>query len=231
MKQLHAGATTGLLLQGVQALLNDESFSFKTEPAVAAHMTAEQVLAWIPEHDDDMSQFESKLVKSLSTCMQVRAKSQKMQREKMWTNYHALRTSTAYSNEWQTFLKSSTSVSKVSPIFCQYVGNFVFKELIRLHHPIAESTGNISIQRLTYEETNALRYAAGYIPRALKKKLQTSTHPLKTDIQLCIQDLLDDSDEDQNDSQDWLQLIDRGGLTHVNNTTFEMFIAMEYELR
>ena len=149
----------------------------------------------------------------------------------MWTSYHALRTSITYRSDWQTFLKSSVSVSKVSPIFCQYIGNFVFKELIRLHHPIAESTESNSIQHLTYEEINALRYAAGYIPRALKKKLLKSTHPLKKDIQLCILDLLDDGDEDQNDSQDWLQLINRGGLTRVNNTTFEMFVAMEYELR
>ena len=42
---------------------------------------------------------------------------------------------------------------------------------------------------------------------------------------------IDDGDEDMNDSQDWLLLIDRGGLTHVNTTTFEMFVAMEYELR
>ena len=54
---------------------------------------------------------------------------------------------------------------------------------------------------------------------------------MKEDIQLCILDLLNDGDEDQSDSQDWLQLIDRGGLTRVNNTTFEMFVAMEHELR
>ena len=162
--------------------------------------------------------------------MQSRAKSQKTRWERIWTSYHALCTSITYRSDWQTFLKSSVSVTKVSPIFCQYVGNFVFKELIRLHHPIAELTGSNSIQRLTYEETNALRYAAGYIPWALKKKLLKSTHPLKKDIQLCILDLLD-GDEDQNDSQDWLQLIDRGGLTRVNTTTFEMLVAIEYELR
>ena len=76
-----------------------------------------------------------------------------------------------------------------------------------------------------------MRYAAGYIPWALKKKLSKSRHPLKEDIQLCILDLLDDGDDDENDSQDWLQLIDQGGLTCVNNTTFEMFVALEYELR
>ena len=52
MKQLYTGATTGLLVKGVQALLNDNSFSFKTEPAVAAHKTAKQVTAWIPEQGE-----------------------------------------------------------------------------------------------------------------------------------------------------------------------------------
>ena len=38
-------------------------------------------------------------------------------------------------------------------------------------------------------------------------------------------DLLNDGDEEKDGSQDWLQLIDRGGLTHVNNNTFEMFVV------
>lgn len=225
------GTTTGLLLKGVQALLEDKSFSLKTDPAMLAHNTAQQLLDWIPGHEQEVAKFEKKLVTSLCTCMQVRAKSQKVRREKMWTSYHALRTSTGYRSDWQTFLASSISVSKVSPIFCQYVGNFIFKELIRVHHPITESPKSNSSQPLTYEETNALRYAAGYIPRALRKKLSKSRHPLKDDIQLCLFDLLDDGDEEANDSQDWVQLINRGGLTRVNHTTFEMFVAMEYELR
>ena len=131
---------------------------------MAAHKTAEQLLAWIPGHEEDVTKFEKNLVTSLCTCMQTRAKSQKIPRERMWTSYHALRTSITYHSDWQTFLASSISVSKMSPIFCQYIGNFIFEELIRVHHPITESAESNSIQRLTYEETNALRYAAGYIP-------------------------------------------------------------------
>ena len=75
----------------------------------------------------------------------------------------------------------------------------------------------------------ALRYAAGCVPRMLKKKLKKSTHPLREDILLCLLDLLDDVDENE-ESTEWIQLINRGGLTLVNNTTFEVFVAMEYEL-
>ena len=76
-----------------------------------------------------------------------------------------------------------------------------------------------------------IRYAAGYVPRALKHKLLKSTHPLKDDLQLCLYDLLNDGDEDVNESGDWVNLLDRGGLAHINNDTFEVFRAMEYELR
>ena len=68
----------------------------------------------------------------------------------------------------------------------------------------------------------------------MKKKLSTSTHPLKKDIILCISDLLaDDGDEedDDDDSHDWVDLVDRGGLTLVNNKTFDVFVAIEYEVR
>ena len=200
-----SSGNAGLLAKGVQALLKDESFALKTEPAMAARKIAEHLCDWIPGHQDEVSQFEAKLVDSLSTCMQSRAKSQKVRREKMWTRYHTLRTSTTYHTEWQVFLTSRASISAVSPMFYQYVCNFIFKELIFEHFPITESTGSQPIQPLTYDEINALRYAAGYIPRALKKKLLKSAHPLKEDLQLCILDLLDDGDEERNDeSQDWI---------------------------
>ena len=99
--------------------------------------------------------------------------------------YHALHTSTGYHSNWPSFLASNISVSKVSPIFCRYVGNFIFKELIQVHHPITKSPKSNSSQPLTYKEIYALRYAAGYIPQALRKKLSKSRHPLKDDIQLC----------------------------------------------
>ena len=150
----------------------------------------------------------------------------------MWTSYHSVRTSESYLSDWQAFLQKSDNVF-VSSIFCQYIGDYVFKQLIKLHYPLDESSeGAVAgCSMLTYEERNALQYAAGYVPRALKKKLNKSAHPLKEDLQLCLLDLLDDGDEDSYESQDWVHLINRGGLTRINSNTFELFVAMEYELR
>ena len=115
--------TTGLLFKEVRAVLEDKSFSLKTDPAMLAHDTAEQLLDWIPGHEEEVAKFEKELVTSLCICMQARAKSQKVYRKKLWISYHTLRTSTGYGSNWQTFLTSSISISKVSPIFCQYVGD------------------------------------------------------------------------------------------------------------
>ena len=55
------------------------------------------------------------------------------------------------------------------------------------------------------------------MPWALQGKLRKSAHPLKDQLTLCLLDLLDDGDEEHDSSCNWIQMIDRGGLTHVNN--------------
>ena len=66
----------------------------------------------------------------------------------------------------------------------------------------------------------ALRYAAGYVPRSLLKKLPKSTNPIKQGLQLCLWDLLDHEHEGGT-AESWIQAVDRGGLTRVNEMTFQ----------
>ena len=221
----------GLVMKGVSALLADDSFRIASAPARSAHETADCVYKWIQEHQDQTTTFEKQLTESLNSCIKVRKSSQKLNRGKMWSSYHSVRTSDSYISAWRAFLQKSGN-STFSPIFCQYVGDQVFKELIKLHCPLESSEATATAHSaLTYEEINAIRYAAGYVPRALKKKLTKSAHPLKEDLQLCLLDLLDDGDEESNESQDWIASINRGGLTRINHNTFELFLAMEHELR
>ena len=85
---------------------------------------------------------------------------------------------------------------------------------------------------LSYEEENALRYASGYIPRSLRKKLETSSHPLKEELILCLMDLTEDQEDEFTDrSEDWTNTIDRGGLKHVNNNTYRVMHAIEMCVR
>ena len=65
----------------------------------------------------------------------------------------------------------------------------------------------------------------------MKKKLPKSSHPLKEDLGLCLRDLLDDGDDDQQESKEWVEAVDHGGLTRINNITFKLFWEMEKALR
>ena len=105
----------------------------------------------------------------------------------------------------------------------------LLEELVKLASPIDEQDSS-EVKNLNEMEMNALRYAAGYVPRSLFKKFKKSADPLKRELQLCLWDLLDDENEGGT-ADDWVDAIDRGGLTRVNEMTFQVFLAMELELR
>ena len=80
----------------------------------------------------------------------------------MWPSYHAARTSKTNLAIWASLL--SPVAVKSSPIFCQYVGNVMFKALITRHYPLKDFVvSSDRLELLTIEETYSLRYAAGFI--------------------------------------------------------------------
>ena len=143
---------------------------------------------------------------------------------------NCVHTSEKYIALWRQFLQRAVGVSSCA-IFYQHVGDFMIKELIKEHFPVCSSTRVDHEPVLNMYEANTLRYAAGYIPRALRKKLQKSAEPLKDQLILCLLDLLDDGKDEHVESHEWIDNIDRGGLCHINNTCYLLFQAMELEIR
>lgn len=217
-------------MKGVEALLVDKSFTLPSVLARSAYTTGEQFLKWIETNKDKACRVEKEIAKMLCTCFGRKRKKQAKYREVMWSTYHTLRTSVQYCDVWKNVLKEIAGTDS-SCTFYQYVGHFMFKELIKIHHPVVSKDQDQALPPLNYRETNALRYVSGYIPRLLRKRLQKSTHKLREDLKLCIFDLLDDGDEVEDSSKDWLKSIDRGGLTRVNNATYDVFFAIEHEIR
>ena len=69
-----------------------------------------------------------------------------------------------------------------------------------------------------YEEACALRFAEGYVCRAMWKKFK-----FNTDVLAAIDELIDFSygeEEDLDCSNNWMKLATRGGLIFVKNTTY-----------
>ena len=218
---------------GVESILKDESFTVPSQTARNVINIAKDMKKWIeqPENNAEITRFEENLMKSIESCFTYKGKIPKKQREKMWSAYHTLRTSTNYLSLWKKFCK--TVGTEASPIFCQYIGDHVLKEQAKLKYPISD-TSRIETEEaeLTYEERNGLRYAAGYVPRSLKKKLYRSSHQHKEVLISLLRNLLDERNDDfDDDSTNWIDLIDRGGLKRINNDTYQLFVALEMQLR
>jgi len=148
----------------------------------------------------------------------------------MWAKFHKMRTSKEFTSHWTKFLQEEVGVC-ACPIFFQHITTTIFNEKVRGKFPITATQLTSQEPSLSYEEMTALRYAAGYIPRHLKKRLTKSAHPLKNELTLCLLDPLQDEEDNIFHSADWVNAVDRGGLKHVNNATYHVFLAMELEIR
>ena len=229
----------GNLLKGIYALLEDKSFLLPTRPAQLVLKTAKLLLEWAPSHILEIECFDKDMAHLFSSCF-PKQRAKKGFKGSIWQKYHMLRTSDTYISLWRRFIQTSIGVD-LSPIFIQYVGHHGFKEALKNQFPVE----HIYVDRagvhneLTYQELNAVRYAAGFVPRALKKSLlkklkqRPTANKATQDYILCLESLIsnDDDNEQQHCSSDWVNSINRGGLACVNNMTFELFFTMECVLR
>ena len=173
--------------------------------------------------------FATQLVHELMSCFPATSLAQTAAREKMWSKYHELRTSADFHSKWKRLVKEGIGCEP-TPILYQYITDKAFERLIEEHCTLPNKSICLQKPTLTYEERNALRYAAGYIPKALHKKIERSSHPIKKELLVCLEDITQ-HDGIRDDSQDWVQCIDRGGLKHVNSNMYMLLVAMEEEMQ
>ena len=79
-----------------------------------------------------------------------------------------------------------------------------------------------------------MRYIAGYVCKKvrIRRSIETSLRPNKTELLKCVEGLLSDGDEDdESPSADWVDVVDRGGLLRVKEGTYMLFCDMEEEVR
>ena len=106
-------------------------------------------------------------------------------------------------------------------VFIQTLTSETFEQLLSERICAAKTTqcGSDEVQ-FTYEEENAIRYMAGFVVRRLQKQLDAK------DINMLIES--DEATISDANSTEWINLIDRGGLVHVNDTCYQLFLAIEH---
>ena len=76
-----------------------------------------------------------------------------------------------------------------------------------------------------------LRYVAGYVCRKIIAKLESSSCFNRDDLILCVHNMRSDGGQENNMGEDWVNAIDRGGLWHVTDLSYDLFYAMEEVIR
>ena len=108
--------------------------------------------------------------------------------------------------------------------------------MIQQHYKISSDhneVDDIDTHNITQHEGNALRYAAGYVCRQIRKKIERGKHALKEELILCLMSLTKGGEfaEANGTDEEWLNAIDRGGLWHVRENTYSLFCALETQVQ
>ena len=82
---------------------------------------------------------------------------------------------------------------------------------------------------LTAEEDNAIRYVCGYVASTLIKKFKKIKEEPSVQFVECLGSMgsIGDDSSYLKYTSEWLESIDRGGLFHTNDNTFQLFRAIE----
>ena len=117
--------------------------------------------------------------------------------------------------------------------FFQHITDLIFQSMIKTHYrnPPAETAATTSISPT---EGNALRYAAGYICQYLCSKRRRGSSPDKEELIVCLEQLVRGDGEGDGECElagEWTALVNRGWLWKVRDTTFQVFCALEEEVR
>ena len=194
--------------------------------AVAAREAASILLAGCRQQE--YAEFARKMVRELTSCFRTQY-SGKREREVMWGKFHQLRSSPTYKQIWDKYIENVTGKA-TSPIFPQLITQHMFEQLVVKRFAVAEAEKD-SVTSLTHIEKNVLRYTAGYVCRTVKKDVEKSKRKDKEELLFCLMELSGDEGDEDRGTEDWTNARDRGGLWHISDMAFDLFCAIEEEVR
>ena len=225
-----------MLKRAIEAIVRDESFHLAVEPAATALQVAQGLLVHAEKPGRVFTDFEKKLLSRLQDVLkESHSLSLRTRRIRYWRNFHQLRISQEFSSLWEEFLQ--TVELQAEPAFYQEASDQIFEALVKEKLPAAvqvvpleEATSKPELlDSLSSEDLNAIRYVAGYVLRKVIEKVDANEE-VKKFLRSCIVEP-GAPKEDLLGSDEWTSSCDRGGLIHVTDATFLLFLAMEDEAR
>ena len=178
-----------MLLQAVQEVMSDEGFQLPSPLAAAA---SKCVLSWSrdPNNHHIFEAFANSLHAKLHKAFEVPARKFQRRREKMWGSYYSIRCSDDFVDSWKRFL-AKAFCETATPIFYQHITDRIFRKMMKVAFPVAESSKTVTPSPISNSELNALRYTAGYVCRTVRKRIKRMK-PVNVQLKLSLEELLED---------------------------------------
>jgi len=216
-----------LMEKVITGVLNDDGFTLPTEECKRCLVIATSLAEVCRQRSPNCCKHAKWLVDQLNKLIDKAKKrgSQLLNEEKLWRTYHQFRISDSFEQTWEMFLDNHKLAKE--PLVYQHITDQTFELLIKKKVPIPSTReGSEDQQKLTFEEENALRYVGGYVIRQLLQKTKDSG------VQHVLSDLKDQGvTTSEGPAQEWINAIDRGGLTRITTEAFRLFYAIEMCVR
>ena len=145
----------------------------------------------------------------------------------IWASFHQLRCNQEIKERWGNFWLKSSGCPRVAHLALQLLLDRVLKQILADQAHRVRETHAATVTKLTPMESNAVRYMAGYVALKLLKQFKKPTQNPMLDEKrkLFVKVLQSMKAENQPGEPEsvldyttlWAELIDRGGLYHIND--------------
>ena len=158
----------------------------------------------------------------------------------VWTAFHRMRNRDDIVQAWTAFVEQPSS-GEVEFSLQMLLDRSIKQMISNLSKSVHATEVSRQIPPLTTRELNSVRYMAGYVAVKLLKKYKCTYKNTRVQakyklfvrilqkMQAYQQPGTPDTPEEY--STLWLELIDRGGLYHINDDVFQMMVSIEMVVR
>ena len=164
----------------------------------------------------------------------------------VWSAFHRLRLKQDIRHAWKSFvvINLPAPLHNENELALQIVLDRVLKKMISFKANVSKNPAVNSARQprpLTYVESNGIRYMAGYVAVKLIKKYKRGSKNKDIDQKFklfvkVLQQMKANNQTGEPDSPSeystmWMEVIDRGGLYHINDDIFHLIESIEMVIR
>ena len=226
---------SGTVQSLLSTVLQESLFQLGTKVSEEAKTLARSILSKIStvsrtENCEKFDEFSKTLIDSLEQACIVPAtvKCHSTKRERFWAAFHSKQVH-ELPGMWSSLIRNLGCDEVGSGglvLLSQHINQRLFEEILRARTSLVNDA-EASQKPLTVGEANALRYAAGYVPFALKKKLSHRPEFIQCLDQLGVSG---QGDTYLEYTKKWIELVNRGKLFNVSDEAYRFFHDLEMKV-